>query len=166
MWKPLPLLLLATPFLVSADLGPGMPAPLFEAVDQTGKMIRLADFKGSRTVVLYFYPKDGTPGCTTQACSLRDGYAAILAAGSVVIGVSADDAKSHVSFAAKYDLPFSILPDPDGKIIDAYGAKMPILGVAKRWTFIIDRQGIVRHIIRDVDTRNHDEQVLQLLKGL
>ena len=166
MLKPFILMCLAATGLASAELRPGVQAPSFEAQDQTGKLIRLADFKGTQTVVLYFYPKDGTPGCTAQACSLRDGYRAIQATGSVVIGVSADDIKSHATFAAKYELPFSILADPDKKIIDAYGVKMPVIGVAKRWTFIIDKQGVIRHIISDVDTKHHDEQVLAQLKGL
>jgi peroxiredoxin Q/BCP len=166
MLKTLALMLLATLGLVSAELKPGQLAPPFEAQDQTGKTVRLADFKGNQTVVLYFYPKDDTPGCTAQACSLRDGYGAIQASGAVVIGVSADNEKSHAAFAAKYDLPFSILADPDRKIIDPYGVKMPVFGVAKRWTFIIDKQGVIRHIISDVDTKHHDDQVLALLKGV
>jgi peroxiredoxin Q/BCP len=121
---------------------------------------------GKKTVVLYFYPKDGTPGCTTEACSLRDGYEAILATGAVVLGVSADDEKSHADFSAKYNLPFSILADPDKTIISAYGVKMPVVGIAKRWTFIIDAQGIVRNVINNVDPSTHDQQVLKLLKAL
>lgn len=141
-----------------------MPAPTFEALDQSGQVIRLADFKDKKTVVLYFYPKDGTPGCTAEACSLRDAHGDILATGAVVLGVSADDVKSHEDFAAKHHLPFSILADPDKKIIDAYGVQMPVVGRAKRWTFIIDRQGIVRHVISNVDPKQHDKQVLELLK--
>jgi peroxiredoxin Q/BCP len=166
MLKPLTLMFLAISTLASAELKPGMPAPLFEARDQTGKTIRLVDFKGANTVVLYFYPKDDTPGCTAQACSLRDGYGDILATGAVVLGVSADDERSHAAFAAKYQLPFSILADQDKQIIGRYGVKMPVFGVAKRWTFIIDKQGVIQHIINDVDTKNHDQQVLGLLKGL
>ena len=166
MLKPFALMFLAAASLASAELQPGMPAPLFEARDQAGKTIRLSDFKGTKTVVLYFYPKDGTPGCTAEACSLRDGYEAILATGAVVLGVSADDERSHAAFSTKYNLPFSILADPDKTIIGAYGVKMPVIGVAKRWTFIIDPQGIIRNVINDVDTKNHDQQVLKLLKGL
>ena len=152
--------------LAAVELKPGMSAPAFEARDQNGATVRLADFKGSRSVVLYFYPKDDTPGCTAQACSLRDGYSPIQETGAVVLGVSADDEKSHAAFAKKYQLPFSLLADPDKKIIQAYGVKMAVLGVAKRWTFIIDRGGVVRHIISDVDTAKHDRQVLELLKKL
>ena len=157
---------LAGATLFAADLQPGNPAPLFEGRDQSGQTVRLADFKGKKVVVLYFYPKDGTPGCTAQACSLRDGYAEILATGALVVGVSADDAKSHEAFAAKYHLPFSILPDPERRIIEAYGVKMPVVGLAKRWTFIIDRQGVIRHVITTVEPKAHDRQVLELLKKL
>lgn len=166
MLKPIALMLMATLGVTGAELKPGSPAPLFEAKDQSGKTIRLADFKGTSNVVLYFYPKDGTPGCTAEACSLRDAYADILATGAVVLGVSADNEASHAAFAAKYNLPFSILADPDKKIISEYGVKVPVLGIAKRWTFIIDKQGVVRNVVTDVDTKNHDQQVLGLLKGL
>jgi peroxiredoxin Q/BCP len=166
MLKILTLMFLATTALVSAELKPGMPAPLFEATDQSGKTIRLADYQGSKTVVLYFYPNDGTPGCTAEACSLRDAYDAILATGAVVLGVSADNEASHAAFSAKYHLPFSILADPDKKIISEYGVQVPVIGIAKRWTFIIDKQGSIHDIISDVDAKNHDQQVLQRLKGL
>lgn len=166
MLKSTAIALLATMGLSAQALKPGMPAPAFEARDQNGASLRLSDFKGSRSVVLYFYPKDDTPGCTAQACSLRDGYSAIQETGAVVLGVSADDEKSHAAFAQKYQLPFSILADPDKKIIQAYGVKMAVLGIAKRWTFIIDKGGVIRHIISDVDTGKHDQQVLELLKKL
>jgi len=166
MLKPIALMLMAATSLSAADLKPGDPAPLFEARDQAGKTVRLSDYKGTKTVVLYFYPKDGTPGCTAEACSLRDAHGDILATGAVVLGVSADDVKSHEAFADKYHLPFSILADPDKKIIEAYGVKMPVLPMAKRWTFIIDRQGVIQHIISDVEAKRHDQQVLGLLKGM
>jgi peroxiredoxin Q/BCP len=166
MLRSFALTILAATGLTSAELQPGSPAPSFEARNQEGKVVRLSDFKGSQAVVLYFYPKDDTPGCTAQACSLRDGYGAILATGAVVLGVSADTEANHAAFAQKYQLPFSILADPDRRIIDAYGVRVPILGIAKRWTFIIDKQGLIRHVVHDVDTRNHDDQVLGLLKGL
>jgi len=150
--------------LSGADLQPGMPAPGFTARDQDGKTVRLADFKGKSTVVLYFYPKDDTPGCTKEACSLRDGFQAILAAGAVILGVSADDQESHAAFAKKFSLPFPLLADPDRTIIDAYGVRMAVIGIAKRVTFIIDRDGIVRNILTDVKTSEHDKQVLALLE--
>lgn len=149
-----------------ADLKEGMPAPSFQAQDQHGRMVRLADFKGKSSVVLYFYPKDDTPGCTAQACSLRDGHAAILGAGAIVLGVSADDVASHKAFAEKFSLPFSLLADPKKAIIQAYGVAMPVVGMAKRVTFVIDRAGIIRKVLTSIDTRNHDDQVLEVLKTL
>ncbi|MDE3246227.1 MAG: peroxiredoxin, partial [Acidobacteriota bacterium] len=114
----------------------------------------------------YFYPKDDTPGCTKEACSLRDGHVALQAAGAVVLGVSSDDVKSHGAFAAKYHLPFSLLADPDKAIINAYGVKMFGLGMAKRVTFVIDRQGVIRKIFRDVKPAGHDQEVLAAVKNL
>lgn len=150
----------------AAELKEGNKAPEFSAQDQTGKTIRLADFRGKSTVVLYFYPKDDTPGCTAEACSLRDGHEAVIATGAVILGVSADDVQSHEAFAAKYNLPFSLLADPEHRIIEAYGVKMPLVRLAKRWTFIIDKQGLIRHIVRNVRTQDHDRQLLELLKGM
>ncbi len=144
----------------------GVKAPAFEARDQHEALVRLADFQGKSAVVLYFYPKDDTPGCTAEACSLRDGFAAIQAAGAVILGVSADTTQSHRAFAEKFHLPFSILADPDRRIIETYGVKMPLLGMAKRITVLIDRQGIVRKVITDVRAKDHDQQVLALLKNL
>ena len=150
----------------ATELKEGDKAPAFEAQDQNGARVRLSDFQGKAAVVLYFYPKDDTPGCTAQACSLRDGFAAIQAAGAVILGVSADTSQSHKAFAEKYHLPFSILADPDKRIIEAYGVKMPIVGFAKRVSFLIDRQGIIRKVIRDTRTKDHDQQVLALLKEM
>ncbi|MBP7617771.1 MAG: peroxiredoxin [Geothrix sp.] len=150
----------------AADIKEGMKAPAFEAQDQHGATIRLSDFQGKAAVVLYFYPKDDTPGCTAQACSLRDGFAAIQTSGAVILGVSADDTQSHKAFAEKFHLPFSLLADPDKRIIGAYGVKMPLLGFAKRVTFLIDRQGIVRRVITDIRTKDHDQQVVAFLKGM
>ncbi len=144
----------------------GTPAPAFEARDQHGALVRLADFQGKAVVVLYFYPKDDTPGCTAQACSLRDGFGAIQAVGAVILGVSSDDAHSHGAFAEKFHLPFSLLADPEKRIISAYGVKMPLLGFAKRVTFLIDRQGIVRRVLREARTKDHDRQVLEALTTL
>lgn len=152
--------------LGGADLEPGMKAPAFKAQDQSGNWVSLADFQGKAKVCLYFYPKDDTPGCTAQACSLRDGHSAILAAGAVVLGVSADSSRSHADFAKKFNLNFPILADPDQTIIRAYGVKMPLLGIAKRVTFIIDQAGVIRKIVRDVKTKEHDQQVLALLKAM
>jgi peroxiredoxin Q/BCP len=148
------------------DLKEGMPAPEFSAPDQAGRTVQLRDFRDRSAVVLYFYPKDDTPGCTKEACSLRDGSADLKAAGAVVLGVSADDVASHQAFASKFSLPFSLLADPERKIIDAYGVRMPVLGIAKRVTFLIDKKGIVRRVFTEVQTSTHDRQVLEALKGL
>ena len=150
----------------AAEVMEGTKAPTFEAQDQNGALVRLVDFQGKSSVVLYFYPKDDTPGCTAQACSLRDGFAEIKAAGAVILGVSADNSQSHKAFAEKFHLPFSILADPEKRIIGAYGVKMPLLGFAKRVTFLIDRQGLVRKVITDTRTKDHDQQVLAFLKAM
>lgn len=149
----------------AAELTEGAKAPAFEAMDQHGKTVRLADFTGKSKIVLYFYPKDDTPGCTAEACSLRDGIGAIQAAGAIVLGVSADDTSSHKAFSTKFSLPFSLLADPNRTIIEAYGVKMPVVGFAKRVTFVIDRNGIIRRILKEVDTKRHDQQVLEILKS-
>lgn len=156
---------------LAADAGSKAPkagelAPLFEATDQHGAVVQLSAFREKQNVILYFYPKDGTPGCTAQACSLRDGYHAIQAAGAVVIGVSADNARSHEEFAAKHNLPFSILADPGHEIIKKYGVGMPLIGISKRVTFIIGKDGVIRNVITDTRTKDHDRQVLEILKTL
>jgi peroxiredoxin Q/BCP len=141
----------------------GDMAPSFEGLDQHGTRVRLEAFRGKSIVVLYFYPKDGTPGCTVQACSLRDGYRAIEAAGAVVIGVSADTEESHAGFAAKYHLPFSLLADPRHEIIRQYGVGMPLIGISRRVTFLIGKDGVVRQIITDARAKDHDRQVLEAI---
>lgn len=149
-----------------AELLPvGAEAPDFAAQDQHGQTVRLSDFRG-RKVVLYFYPKDDTPGCTKEACNLRDNYAALQAAGYVVLGVSADDVSSHKRFAEKYNLPFSLLADPEKHIIKAYGA----WGVKRmygkeyegtqRITYLIDEQGRIERVITKVKTDDHAAQIL------
>lgn len=150
----------------ATDLKEGMKAPAFEAQDQHGRTVRLSDYAGKHVVVLYFYPKDDTPGCTKEACSFRDGHGALLAAGAVVLGVSADTVASKKAFAEKFNLPFSILADPDGVILKAYGVKMPMITMAKRITFIIDRAGVIRRVITDVDSPRADKQVLEILQKL
>ena len=141
------------------------PAPAFAATDQNGNVVKLADFEGKK-VVLYFYPKDDTPGCTAQACSLRDNYDALLAKGYVVLGVSVDDEKAHQKFIKKYDLPFPLLADTDHALVEAYGVWVEksmygktYMGIA-RTTFVIDEQGVIKEIINKVDTKNHAGQVL------
>jgi peroxiredoxin Q/BCP len=148
----------------------GDTAPELEGIDQRGKTVRLADFRG-RKVVLYFYPRDFTPGCTAQACSLRDANEDIAAKGAAIIGVSAQDEASHQQFAKKHKLDFPLLADPDQKIGKAYGVvggglfglARSVTGLYERVTFIIDKKGKVEHVIEDTRTADHGEQVLALL---
>lgn len=143
----------------------GDPAPEILAKDQSGNEVKLSDFKGKK-VILYFYPKDNTPGCTAQACNLRDNYDALLNKGFVVLGVSVDDEKSHQKFIKKFDLPFPLLADTDHAIVEAYGVWVEksmygrtYMGTA-RTTFVIDENGIISEIIQKVDTNNHTDQIL------
>ena len=151
-----------------AVLKEGSKAPAFKAVDQNGKTIALKDFVGKK-VVLYFYPKDDTPGCTAQACNLKDNYTELLAKGFAVIGVSTDSVKSHKKFEEKYELPFPLVADEDKKIVDAYnlwGEKKfmnkTYMGTT-RTTFLIDETGKIKKIITKPDTKNHTEEVLAAL---
>ncbi|MDR6194662.1 thioredoxin-dependent thiol peroxidase [Siphonobacter sp. SORGH_AS_0500] len=148
------------------SLQKGDLAPAFEAVDQDGNLVKLSDFTGKK-VVLYFYPKDDTPGCTAQACNLRDNYEALLKSGFVVLGVSVDDEKSHQKFAKKYELPFPLLADTDHKIVEAYGVWVEknmygrqYMGTA-RTTFVIDESGLIAEVIQKVDTKEHTSQILK-----
>jgi len=152
-----------------AKLKEGMKAPSFEGVDQNGKNVKLSDFSGKK-VVLYFYPKDNTPGCTAEACNLRDNYDSLLKQGFAVIGVSMDSEKSHLSFAGKYSLPFPLIADTSKKIINDYGVwrekslyGKTFLGIV-RTTFIIDEKGIIEKVISKVETKNHTEQIFSMYK--
>jgi len=140
----------------------GDSAPDFRVKDDTGKVRTLAEFRGKK-VVLYFYPKDNTPGCTKEACSFRDGYSALQEAGIVILGVSFDSPESHRKFKEKQRLPFVLLSDEKKEVAHAYGASGGILGAlaAKRYTYLIDEQGKVVHIFTKVDVKSHAEEVLQ-----
>ncbi|GHB59565.1 thioredoxin-dependent thiol peroxidase [Persicitalea jodogahamensis] len=147
-------------------LQPGDPAPDFNAKDQDGNAIALSDFKGKK-LVLYFYPKDDTPGCTAQACDLRDNYQHMLAKGYAVVGVSVDDEKSHRKFIEKYELPFPLIADTDHAVVDAYGVWVEknmygrkYMGTA-RTTFVIDESGKIEEVIGKVKTKAHTEQILK-----
>jgi thioredoxin-dependent peroxiredoxin len=140
-------------------------APDFETKDQNGKPLKLSDYRGKK-VVLYFYPKDDTPGCTAQSCNLRDNYAELRAAGYEVLGVSVDDERSHQKFISKYDLPFSLASDTGMQVVEAYGVWQEksmygrkFMGIV-RTTFLIDENGLITDIIEKVDTKNHTEQIL------
>ncbi|SDL44946.1 peroxiredoxin Q/BCP [Catalinimonas alkaloidigena] len=151
--------------MAQPTLAPGDPAPAFEGRDQNGHLIRLADYQGKK-VVLYFYPKDDTPGCTAQACNLRDNRERLSAQGYEVIGVSVDDEKSHQKFIEKYDLNFPLVADTDHTIVEAYGVWQEksmygrkYMGIV-RTTFLIDEQGTISEVISKVKTGDHTEQIL------
>lgn len=146
----------------------GDKAPSFNGIDQNGQEVKLSDFKGKK-VILYFYPKDMTPGCTAQACNLGENYSALTKMGFVVIGVSADSVKRHQKFTEKYELPFILLADESKEIINSYG----VWGMKKlygreyegiyRETFIINEEGIIDQVILKVKTKTHTEQILEVI---
>ncbi len=144
----------------------GSKAPEIDGVDQSGSVVRLKDFIGSKLIV-YFYPKDNTPGCTAEACNLRDNYERLLEAGFKIIGISADSEKSHRSFADKFNLPFPLIADTEKTIIKAFGVWGPkkfmgrVFEGIHRVTFVIDEEGIVEKVFTKVDTKNHTEQILK-----
>ena len=144
----------------------GKTAPDFTAEAHTGEALTLSHYKG-QTVALYFYPKDDTPGCTKQACSLRDGFAALQDAGIQVIGVSADDLASHTAFAKKHDLPFPLIADPDHALLEQYGvwAQKSMFGNLfmgiKRTTFLIDAEGTIQHVFKRPKTGAHASEILK-----
>ncbi|MCX6248825.1 MAG: thioredoxin-dependent thiol peroxidase [Bacteroidetes bacterium] len=148
-----------------ALLKQGDKAPVFEAVDQDGNPVSLKDFKGKK-LVLYFYPKDDTPGCTAEACNLRDNYTLLMKKGYKIVGVSADDDRSHKKFIEKYVLPFPLIPDKEKKILKAYGAWGRKILYGKeydgilRTTYVISEDGIIEKVFSKVDTKNHTEQIL------
>ena len=146
----------------------GKPAPDFELTSDGGETVKLSALRG-KPVVLYFYPKDDTPGCTAQACGIRDAYGEFERAGAVVLGVSPDDERSHVKFKEKYGLPFTLLADPDHSVAETYGVwgekkyrGKTFLGV-KRSTFVIGADGNVTKVMHDVKPANHADDVLAAL---
>ena len=148
----------------------GTKAPEFMLPDQNGKMHSLKDYKGKK-IILYFYPKDNTPGCTAEACSLSNGYSQLKRAGYALLGVSKDSAASHVKFAAKYELPFPLIADVDHVLQDAFGvwrekkmAGRTYMGTV-RTTFIVNAEGVVTHIIDKVNTKDHSNQILDILNS-
>ncbi|MCT4623423.1 MAG: thioredoxin-dependent thiol peroxidase [Schleiferiaceae bacterium] len=145
----------------------GDQAPEFTSKDQNGNDVKLSDYKGKK-VILYFYPKDLTPGCTTESCNFRDNYSLLKEKGFEVIGVSADDEKKHLKFIDKHDLPFTLLADTEKEVINAYG----VWGLKKfmgreydgihRESFVIDEEGKIEHVILKVKTKEATEQILEL----
>ncbi len=150
------------------ELKEGDLAPAIEAVDQSGEMITLKEYRGKK-IVLYFYPKDNTPGCTAESCDLRDNYSQFLEKGFEVIGVSADSEKSHQNFISKYNLPFRLISDVDKKVLQDYNAwgekksyGKTYMGVLRK-TYIIDEKGYVEKIIEKVKTKEHSRQIFSEL---
>ncbi|MCS6767902.1 MAG: peroxiredoxin [Candidatus Nitrosocaldus sp.] len=143
----------------------GTPAPDFTA-DSTMGRIRLSDYRGKKSIVLYFYVKDMTPGCTTQSIGLKDGIERIRMLGAEVIGVSTDDVESHRRFASRYGLNFPLVADLDGSISRAYGVFNEERRRARRVTFVIDRDGVIRHVMSRVDVETHADDVMDVLKKI
>lgn len=143
----------------------GAAAPAFSLADQSGRLRSLAEFRG-KWVVLYFYPKDDTPGCTEEACKFRDDIFALEQMGAQVIGVSLDDVASHAQFAKKYSLPFPLLADPSGAVTRSYGALPQGNRYAQRYTFLIDPAGKVAKVYTSVETSRHSAEVIEDLKRL
>ncbi len=158
---------------MATQLTEGQKAPAFKGRDQNGKAVSLSDFTGKK-VVLYFYPEDDTPTCTVQACNLRDNYSLLKKHGWAVLGVSPDDEKKHKKFEAKYDLPFTLIADPDHSIIDKYGVwgekqlyGRQYMGL-HRTTFLIDEKGVIKKIFLRPKNKQHAEEIIQtwqLLEG-
>ncbi len=151
----------------ATHLKAGDKAPYFEGKDQNGNVISLTGLKG-KTIILYFYPKDDTPGCTAEACSLRDEYTYLRDKNYAVVGVSADDERSHAKFASKYSLPFPLIADTTMAVIKAFNVfgKKQFMGKIYdgiiRTTFVISPEGIIKHVVTDVNTKDHAKQVLAL----
>jgi thioredoxin-dependent peroxiredoxin len=153
---------------VTGAIEPGQPAPDFEAATDSGDRVSLSSLRG-RPVVLYFYPKDDTPGCAAQACGIRDSYAAFRERGAVVLGVSPDDVESHALFKSKYGLPFTLLADPEHSVAEAYGVWGELEFRGRRYmgnersTFLIDAEGNVAAVLRKVNPETHADEVLAAL---
>src|SRR5262252_772646 len=151
----------------TGGVGVGDQAPDFSLPDRTGKTVRLSEFRGRKAVVLYFYPKDDTPGCTKESCAFRDSYEAFQEAGAEVIGVSSDTAESHGRFAAKHRLPFTLLADQGAQVRKRYGVPATLGLLPGRVTFVIDRAGIVRHVFNSqLQATKHVDEALTVIKKL
>ena len=153
--------------MANTNLAVGQPAPDFTAPQTGGGEFRLADAKGKRAVVLYFYPKDETPGCTAEACAFRDSYEIFQDAGAEVVGVSGDSVESHERFADAHELPFTLLSDKGGALRRLYGVKATLGVWPGRVTFVIDREGIVRHVFASqTGAVRHVEEALRTIHSL
>jgi peroxiredoxin Q/BCP len=148
-------------------LGAGDRAPDFTLEDQDGRPVSLADFRGRRAVVVYFYPKDDTPGCTKESCAFRDQYEAFLDAGAEVIGISSDSVASHEAFAAKHRLPFRLLADVGGTVRAAFGVPRTAGLLPGRVTYVIDRDGVIRHAFNSqLAAARHVDEAIEVLRSL
>lgn len=154
------------PALADSPVKVGQNAPLFELPQDDGSVFKLASRKGQGWSVLYFYPKAETPGCTKQACAFRDSIKVIRAEGAEVYGVSTDSAEKLTAFRKNHNLNFPLLSDEKAKVVELYGAKMPVVGMAKRWTFLLDSDLVVRWIDNDVDPAKDAQNVAQKIKEL
>jgi thioredoxin-dependent peroxiredoxin len=160
--------------LLDSLLGTGQPtikvgdaAPEFDLPDAAGNRVKLSDFRGRQSVVLYFYPKDDTPGCTKEACSFRDSYESFKDAGAEVIGISSDSQASHQKFADKFKLPFRLVADQGGAVRKRYGVPATLGLLPGRVTFVIDRSGVVRHVFNSqIQATKHVDEALTVLKRL
>ena len=159
-------LLTAMGFAHAEKVSVGQQAPLFTLHAQDGSTLDLASRQGKGWTVLYFYPKAGTPGCTTQACAFRDAIKVIRSENADVFGISTDDVEDLQKFHKEHQLTFTLLSDPDAKVTEAYGVKMPIVTVAKRWTFILDPSLVIRQIDDDVDPAMDAMRVAKELQKL
>jgi peroxiredoxin Q/BCP len=145
----------------------GETAPDFTLTTQSGSSLSLKDFRGKKSVVLYFYPKDDTPGCTAEACAFRDSYEVFSDAGAEVIGISEDSQQSHQQFATKYNLPFTLLSDAGNKVRQLYGVPATLWVLPGRVTYVIDQQGVVKHIFDSMlNFKAHVDEALKTLQAI
>jgi len=153
--------------MANAPIKIGDRVPDFSLASQSGTTVKLSDFLGKKCVVLYFYPKDDTPGCTAESCAFRDSYEVFSEAGAEVIGISGDSVDSHVRFAAKYNLPFTLLSDDNNQVRKLFGVPATMFILPGRVTYVIDKEGIVRHIFDSMlDFKAHVDEALKTVKSL
>lgn len=153
--------------IISPKINIGDKAPLFTLPDKDGTEIKLADYIGDKILILYFYPKDETKGCTTEACTFRDRYELFQKAGAEVIGISGDSLESHTQFASKYKLPFLLLSDVTNEVRNQYGVKATFGLIPGRVTYVIDRKGIVRHqFVSQFNPKKHVDEALKVIEEI
>jgi len=152
---------------MSKQMAVGDYAPDFVLKNQHGELVKLSDYKNRANVVLFFYPKDDTPGCTAEACSFRDSYEGFKDSGAEVIGISSDDSASHLKFASKHSLPYTLLSDAGGKVRKLFGVPSSFIFLPGRVTYIIDKSGVIRHIFSSqLNVNKHVEEAMKVLEGM